>query len=231
MVLVNTSEILKKISYASMRAGRNPEDVKLVAVTKTVSTEIIKEAADIGLRIFGENKVQEAQYKILSLQTFFLNSHFNVQWHFIGHLQKNKAKYAVNLFDLIHTVDSIELAMEINKYAEKTSKRQKVLIQIKLSDEETKHGITEDGLPNLIDVIKSLKNIELSGLMTMPPFFKNSEDARPYYRRLREIRDDIERKMLFLPELSMGMSNDYEIAIEEGATLVRIGSAIFGERF
>lgn len=230
MLLDNTAKILKKISHAAMRAGRNPEDIKLVAVTKTINEEIIKEAADIGLRIFGENRVQEAQHKIQLLQTFFLMSHYNVQWHLIGHLQKNKAKYAVRLFDLIHTLDSIELALEINKQAEKTGKIQKVLIQVKLSDEETKHGVTEGGLEVLIDCVKSLKYVELSGLMTMPPFSEYPEDSRPYFRRLREIRDDIQKRKLYLPELSMGMSNDYEVAIEEGATLVRIGTAIFGER-
>lgn len=211
-----------------MRAGRNPEDIKLIAVTKTVGTEIIREAIDIGLRIFGENKVQEARDKILNLQPYISQSH--IQWHLIGHLQKNKAKYAVQLFDLIHTVDTIELAEEVNKQAAKLNKIQKVLVQVKLSDEETKHGISENDLLKLIENIKSHKNIELTGLMTMPPFFKNHENARQYFRKLKEIRDVIQIKGFRLPELSMGMSNDFEIAIEEGSTMVRIGTVLFGER-
>lgn len=230
MLLENTSNTLKKMSHAAMRAGRNPEEIKLVAVTKTVSIEMIKNAADIGLRIFGENRVQEAQQKIESLKAFFINSHFSVQWHLIGHLQKNKAKFAVQLFDLIHSLDSIELAEEINKQAWKISKIQDVLVQVKLSDEETKHGISENSLPELVDHIKSLKNIKLLGLMTIPPFFKSPEAVRPYFRRLREIRDSLNKNGLYLAELSMGMSNDFEVAIEEGATLVRIGTALFGER-
>ncbi len=230
MLLENTSVILKRISHAAMRAGRNPEEIKLIAVTKTVKEDTIRKAADIGLRIFGENRVQEAQSKIQSLKEYFIKCHFNVQWHLIGHLQKNKVKVAVQLFDLIHTLDSLELAEEINKHAERTNKIQKVLIQVKLSDEETKHGITEEGLSRLLDGIKSLKYIELLGLMTMPPYFQNPEDARPYFRRLREIRDIISKEGYYLPELSMGMSNDFQLAIEEGATLVRIGTAIFGER-
>jgi pyridoxal phosphate enzyme (YggS family) len=230
MLLENTSIILKKISHAAMRAGRNPEEIKLIAVTKTVNEDMIRKAVDIGLRIFGENRVQEAKQKIQLLQEYFIKCHFNIQWHLIGHLQKNKVKFAVQLFDLIHTLNSLELAEEINKYAERTGKIQKVLIQVKLSDEATKHGIAQGGLSGLLDGIKSLKYIELLGLMTMPPYFQDPEGARPYFRRLREIRDFINSEGHYLPELSMGMSNDFQVAIEEGATLVRIGTAIFGER-
>ena len=228
MLIENASNILKKISHAAMRAGRSPDEVKLIAVTKTVGIETIKEAIDAGLRIFGENRVQEAQKKISDLKFEISNS--NIEWHLIGHLQKNKAKYAVQLFDLIHTVDSIELAEELNKQAEKIGKIQRVLVQVKLSEEETKHGISEKGLLPVIERIKSLNNLKLEGLMTMPPFFEDPEKARPYFRRLREIRDNAERNGFNLPELSMGMSNDFEVAIEEGATMVRIGTAIFGER-
>lgn len=239
MLIENASAIFKRISHAAMRAGRSPDEVKLIAVTKTVGIETIKEAIDAGLRIFGENRVQEAQKKISDLK-FEITPPIppfekggmkgGVEWHLIGHLQKNKAKYAVQLFDLIHTVDSIELAEELNKQAEKIGKIQSILVQVKLSEEETKHGISEDELILLLEEIKKLKNLKLEGLMTMPPFFDNPEEARPYFRRLREIRDNAKEKGFMLPELSMGMSGDFEVAIEEGATMVRIGTAIFGER-
>ncbi len=228
MLLENTSKIFKKISYAAMRVGREPEDIKLVAVTKTIGVNTIYEAIEIGLRIFGENRVQESQKKIQDLKLKTQNS--NIEWHLIGYLQKNKVKYAVQLFDLIHTVDSIELAEEINKHAEKIDKIQRILVQVKLSEEETKHGISEDKLIQLLYKIRELKNLSLEGLMTMPPFFDNPESARPYFKRLREIRNECEKIGFHLPELSMGMSGDFEIAIEEGATMVRIGTAIFGER-
>jgi pyridoxal phosphate enzyme (YggS family) len=231
MLIENASNILKKISHAAMRAGRSPDEVKLIAVTKTVGIETIKEAIDAGLRIFGENRVQEAQKKVMSDELGLMRE--RIEWHLIGHLQKNKAKYAVQLFDLIHTVDSVELAEELNKQAEKIGKIQRVLVQVKLSEEETKHGVSEDELILLLEEIKKLKNLKLEGLMTMPPYFEDPEKARPYFKRLREIRDNINSLRIThyaLRELSMGMSNDFEVAIEEGATMVRIGTAIFGER-
>lgn len=163
-----------------------------------------------------------------------------VEWHLIGSLQKNKAKYAVKLFDLIHTINSIPLAEEVNKEAEKAGKTQRVLVQVKLVEEETKHGVPEKDLVPLLERINTLSHLRLEGLMTIPPFFEDPEDIRPYFKRLREIRDNI-NKLRDLPdgsqviscelqELSMGMSHDFEIAIEEGATMVRIGTAIFGER-
>lgn len=232
MLLIDrASFIMKKISHAAMRAGRSPEEVKLIAVTKNVKTDTIKEAIDAGLRIFGESRVQEAQKKISDLR--FQISDSKIEWHLIGHLQKNKAKYAVQLFDLIHSVDSIELAEEINKQAEKIGKIQRVLIQVKLSEEETKHGVSEGDLMPLLERINKLKNLKLEGLMTMPPYFEDPEKARPYFKRLREIRENINSLRITpnaLRELSMGMSNDFEVAIEEGATMVRIGTAIFGER-
>lgn len=213
-----------------MRAGRSPEEVKLVAVTKTVEIERIIEAIDAGLRVFGENRVQEAQKKIQDLRFKIQNK---LQWHLIGHLQRNKAKYAVQLFDLIHSVDSIGLAEELNRQAEKIGKIQSILVQVKLSEEDTKHGIEEEDLVSLIERIRDLKNLRLEGLMTMPPYFEDIEMVRPYFRRLRELRDTINSSHITnnaLRELSMGMSHDFEVAIEEGATLVRIGTAIFGER-
>ena len=237
MLIENVSAILKKMSHAAMGAGRNPAEIKLIAVTKTVEIEKMKEAVAIGLRTFGENRVQEAQKKILELESEINPPHppFNkggmgIEWHLIGHLQKNKTKYAVRLFDLIHTVDSVELAEEINRQAEKIDKIQKVLVQVKLSGEETKQGISEEDLGPLLKSVKGMNNLLLKGLMTIPPFFEDPEQTRPYFRRLRELSEKAEKADCDMTELSMGMSNDFEVAIAEGATMVRIGTALFGER-
>lgn len=214
-----------------MRAGRDPEEVKLVAVTKTIDIDRIIEAINAGLRVFGENRVQEAQKKISDLKSQIPDS--RIEWHLIGHLQKNKTKYAVQLFDLIHSVDSIGLADELDRQAKRLDKVQRILIQVKLSEEERKHGIPEEGLVSLIEKIKDLNNLRLEGLMTMPPYLDDPEMVRPYFSRLREIKDRINSLQILphpLKELSMGMSHDFEVAIEEGATMVRIGTAIFGER-
>jgi pyridoxal phosphate enzyme (YggS family) len=227
MLLENASAVFKKISHAAMRADRRPEGVKLVAVTKTVSIELIEQALDIGLRIFGENRVQEAKEKIESLITKMPSG---TESHLIGHLQRNKAKQSVRLFDLIHSLDSEELANILDREAGAIEKVQRVLIQVKLSQEETKSGVDENVLLHLAEKVKKLKNLKLEGLMTIPPFFDDPVRARPYFRHLRELRDALQNKGISLPELSMGMSGDYEVAIEEGATLVRIGTAIFGER-
>jgi len=228
MISQNISDIYKTISHAAMRAGRDPSVVHMLAVTKTVNAQDVKEAAEAGLRMFGENRVQEARDKIPLLQSMLPD--MTMQWHLIGNLQKNKAKYAVQLFDLIHTVDSIELADILDKEAQKIGKIQDVLVQVKLSSEETKHGAAEADAPALAMHISSLENLRLRGLMTIPPFFENPEEARPYFRKLKLIRDNIEAQGIRLPELSMGMSHDFETAIEEGATIVRIGTAIFGQR-
>ncbi len=227
MLLGKASDIFKRMSHAAMRAGRRPEEVRLVAVTKTVGIEAIKQALDIGLRIFGENKVQEAKAKIEALSK---QAPSGTEWHLIGHLQGNKAKYSVRLFDLIHSLDSEGLAGDLDNEARKMGKVQRVLIQVKLSEEVTKSGVAEKELPQLAEVVADFKNLKLEGMMTIPPFFDNPEHARPYFRRLRELRDKLGEKGFNLPELSMGMSDDFEVAIEEGATLVRIGTAIFGER-
>ena len=237
-LLENISTVYKRMSDAAMRAGRGPEEVKLIAVTKTVSIEQIREAVGAGLRIFGENRVQEAKEKISNLKSFASGepvrggqiSNVNIEWHLIGHLQRNKAKYAVRLFDLIHSVDSQGLAEELNRHAEKTGKVQDVLLEVKLSREESKHGVSGEELMGLLERVSDMKHLKLKGLMTIPPFFEDPGDARPYFRELRELRDRARERGFFLPELSMGMSHDFEVAIEEGATMVRIGTAIFGER-
>ncbi|MEW6162323.1 MAG: YggS family pyridoxal phosphate-dependent enzyme [Nitrospirota bacterium] len=224
----NIKAVYRRISHAAMRAGRNPEDVKLVAVTKTVDIKRIREAIDYGLRVFGESRVQEAKEKISNLKSQISNS--KIEWHLVGHLQRNKAKIAVQLFDLIHSLDSMGLADELDKHAERAGKIQKVLVQVKLSEEETKHGVPREDLMDLIEAVAEMKNLRLEGLMTMPPFFDDPEMARPYFRELRELRDKMVSSGYELPELSMGMTNDFEVAIEEGATMVRIGTGIFGER-
>jgi len=224
----NIKEVYSIISRGAMKAERSPDEVKLVAVTKTVGTDAIREAVDCGLRVFGENRVQEAKAKILSDVVGSWSE--KLEWHLIGHLQKNKAKDAVPLFDLIHSVDSVGLAEELDRQAEKIGKTQRILVQVKLSEEETKSGIAIDQLMPLLHAIKNLKNLRLEGLMTIPPYTEDAKQAVPYFRQLRELRDAAESAGIPLPELSMGMSHDFEFAIEEGATMVRIGTALFGER-
>ena len=231
MITENISRLYKRISRAAMKVERDPFEVNLIAVTKTVGIDRIREAADAGLRLFGENRVQEAQDKIPAFAPIALQEGFsNIQWHFIGHLQGNKARHAVRLFDMIHSVDSISIAKELDKEASKLGKVQPILIQVKLSQEETKHGIREDDLWGLVNFIAQSANLSLQGLMTLPPYFEDPEGSRPYFRRLADIRKTIQEKGIALPHLSMGMSHDCEVAIEEGATFIRVGTAIFGER-
>ena len=227
-LLDNLKEIYRKMAHAAMKAGREPSEVKLIAVTKNVHIDLIREAVDIGLREFGENRVQEAQKKVKSDELRGMPE--RIHWHLIGYLQKNKVKTAVGLFDLIHSVDSLELAEEIDSQAAKIGKVQRILLQVKLSAEETKHGMAENDVHDLIGEITGLRNVKLEGLMTIPPFFDDPERARPYFRKLSELRKEAEKEGFGLPELSMGMSNDFEVAVEEGATMVRVGTAIFGER-
>jgi len=227
-VFENIKEVCRIISRGAMKADRSPDEVRLVVVTKTVGVKAIQEAVDSGMRLFGENRVQEAKRKILSDEIQAMSE--KLEWHLIGYLQKNKARDAVQLFELIHSVDSVELAEELNKQAEKIGKVQRILVQVKLSAEDTKSGVIEKGLPELLKKIVQLKHLRLEGLMTIPPYLENVKDVVPYFRRLRELRDEAEKDGFTLPELSMGMSHDYEAAIEEGATMVRIGTAIFGER-
>jgi len=209
-----------RAAAACLRAGRDPKEVRLVAVSKTVPTDIIRAGIEAGLTILGENYIQEAQGKIEALGR-------TVQWHFIGRLQTNKAKYAVRLFDLIHSVDSLKLAEELDKRAAKEGRRQAVLVQVNLSGEETKGGVSPEEAVDLVYQIMALPHLEVRGLMTMPPFFDQPEKARPYFTALRKLKEKIGPP---LTELSMGMSGDFETAVEEGATLVRVGTAIFGPR-
>jgi pyridoxal phosphate enzyme (YggS family) len=240
----NLLKVMERIERAARRSGRNPAEIKLVAVSKTVEVARVKEAIEAGVSILGENYVQEAQKKIEEIgrpactepasRSLAEGRRFgegrSVSWHFIGHLQSNKAKYAVNLFDMIHSLDSISLAEELNRRAEKINRVIKVLIEVKLSEEATKFGAEEEGVVILAKRIINLNHLSLEGLMTMPPYFDSPEMSRPYYIRLRELKEKMVREGIPLRELSMGMSNDFEIAVEEGATFVRVGTAIFGQR-
>lgn len=228
MLIENVQAVYKRIACAALKSERNPEEIRLIAVTKGVDRDIISEAIEIGLRDFGENRVQSALQKVPELKGSFRKS--NVSWHLIGHLQRNKAKVAVELFDVIHSLDSLELAEYIDKQAGRIGKIQRVLIQVKLSHEESKHGIDKESLPDLLKGLTGLGNLHAEGLMTIPPYFNDPEKSRPYFRELRELRDYAEKSGFGLRELSMGMSNDFEVAIEEGATMVRVGTAIFGDR-
>jgi pyridoxal phosphate enzyme (YggS family) len=219
--------VKERIENAARACGRDPETVRLVAVSKTIPTDRVKQAIQAGVAILGENYVQEARAKFNDLATY------PASWHFIGHLQSNKAKYAVRLFDLIHSVDKLKLAREIDKQANKINKVQEILIQVNISEETSKSGVDVEDAHNLIKDISLLENLSVKGLMTMPPYFNEPEKVQPYFSALRGLRDHLEQQDLFnvtLSELSMGMTGDFEVAIQEGATLVRIGTAIFGKR-
>jgi pyridoxal phosphate enzyme (YggS family) len=219
----NLSKVMERIEKAARRVGRDPREVKLVAVSKTVDAPRIIEAIGSGVCILGENYVQEAQRKIDEIGRA-------VAWHFIGHLQSNKAKYAVRLFDMIHSLDSLPLAEELNRRAEQAGKVIKVMIEVNLSGETTKFGADEEGILSLAKRVLNLNRLSLEGLMTMPPYFDLPEMSRPYYIGLRELKERMVKEGIPMRELSMGMSSDFEIAIEEGATYVRVGTAIFGPR-
>ena len=220
----NLRKVKERIDDVATRVGRDPAQITLIAVTKTVAIEKIREAIAAGMIAFGENYVQEARHKIDEI------GRTGLQWHFIGHLQTNKAHYAVRLFDLIHAVDSIKLARELNKRAASEGKTIDCLIEVNLSEEESKFGTTEEEARELAHEMRDLEHISLQGLMTMPPYFDDPELARPYFISLRKLQEKIAQDGIPLPELSMGMSTDFEVAIEEGATMVRVGRAIFGER-
>jgi PLP dependent protein len=217
-----------RIAAAANACGRRPEEVKLIAISKTHPASVIRTLIELGATDLGENRVQEAEEKIAEI------GRDPVRWHLVGHLQANKAKRAVNLFEVIHSLDSLDLAQRLDRLCgEEGRKKLPVLIQVDLGHEETKSGIDETELTQMVEGLKSLTHLELIGLMTLPPFFDDTEQSRPFFRRLRELRDKLESRGAFggrRGELSMGMTHDFEIAIQEGATMVRIGTAIFGER-
>jgi pyridoxal phosphate enzyme (YggS family) len=225
-IVFNVARIRERIAVAAAQAGRDPQDIKLMAVTKTVAPERILRAIEAGVILLGENYVQEAREKIAAIGN-------RAQWHLIGHLQTNKAKYAVNLFDCVHSVDRLELARELDKRARQKNSRLNVLVEVNVSGEESKNGVpAAEALP-LIRQVSLLPNLAVRGLMTMAPYTENPENSRPYFKALRNLRNEISRADLpgvQMEELSMGMTDDFEVAIAEGATIIRVGRAIFGAR-
>ena len=222
---LNIESIKQRIASAAKLAGRDPLSIKLMAVTKTVEPELIGKAIEAGLTMLGENYVQEAKDKITIIGD-------RAQWHMIGHLQTNKAKYAVKLFDCVHSVDRLELAQELDKRAGQINRKLNVLIEVN-SGEQSKSGIEQTQALELVRQVANLPNLSVHGLMTMAPYSDNPENSRPYFKALCELRDEINRAGIAgisMEELSMGMTDDFEVAIEEGATIIRIGRVIFGKR-
>lgn len=225
-VAARLAAIRARIAAAAARAGRPPGAVALVAVSKTVPAALVREAVAAGQLLFGENRVQEAREKIPAVGG-------GAAWHLIGHLQRNKARLAVELFDLVESVDGAELAHELDRRAGEAGVRLRVLVQVRLGGEESKSGVEPDAAPALLAAVAALPNLALAGLMALPPPPVAAEDSRPHFARLRELRDRWDGSCCprgSLAELSMGMSADYEVAVEEGATLVRVGTALFGGR-
>jgi PLP dependent protein len=223
----NVKAVQERIAAACLRAGRRLEDVQLVAISKTFPAECVREAYDAGLREFGENRVQEAAGKKPAL------ADLDIAWHLVGHLQTNKARTARELFQWVHSVDSVRLAQKLHQAAASAGARLRVLIEVNLAGEESKTGARAEDVSPLAEEISRLDSLELRGLMVIPPFAQNPEDTRPYFRRLRELAAQVAGKEIpgvAINELSMGMTHDFEVAIEEGATIVRVGTGIFGSR-
>jgi PLP dependent protein len=228
LLAVRLADVRARVRAAAQKSGRQPDEVRLIAISKTHPASVIKQVCQLGATDFGENRVQEAEGKIVEI------GREKVRWHLVGHLQANKARRAVNLFDVIHSVDSLDLAQRLDRLCVEESRESlPVLIQVDLGHEETKSGIEESELTHMVESLGPLTRVKLIGLMTLPPFFDDPEQSRAFFRRLRELRDELNQRGAFgerTGELSMGMTHDFEVAIEEGATMVRIGTAIFGER-
>jgi hypothetical protein len=226
-VALQLDAVRRRITAAAARAGRAPADIRLVAVSKTFGADLVREAAAAGQRSFGENRVQEGLEKAAGLRDLPL------EWHLIGHLQTNKARRAAAAFSWIESIDRLELLRKVDEAARDTGVRPRILVQVDLAHEATKHGADEAAVADLVRAAIEAPGVELRGLMTVPPFPVTPEDSRPWFRRLRELRDRLVAAGIpadRLSDLSMGMSQDFEIAIEEGATMVRVGTAIFGRR-
>jgi PLP dependent protein len=227
MIADNLQTVRRNIHTIAERCGRTPEGIRLVAVTKTFPVTALKEAMASGQFLFGENYIQEAEEKYPELDD-------RVQLHFIGHLQSNKAHIATRIFSMIETVDRLKLALALNRHLVQSGRTMDILIQVNIGREENKSGVAPEDAENLLRQIAPLVTLRIRGLMTMPPFFEEPEKVRPYFRELRHLAENLQNKNLFYDnhyvELSMGMSNDYPVAIEEGATLIRVGTAIFGHR-
>ncbi|SKC87321.1 YggS family pyridoxal phosphate-dependent enzyme [Maledivibacter halophilus] len=222
----NINNVLENIENACEKINKNPDEINLVAVTKTIEPERINTALKTGIKNIGENKVQEIMEKYDKIN-------YNPHWHLIGHLQTNKVKYIIDKVDLIHSLDSIRLAEEINKRAKKINRIMNVLIQINIADDEAKFGISHNEIDGFIKELSKFENIKVEGLMTIVPYMDNKEKVRPYFRKMKEIFEDLKNcdyENINMKYLSMGMTNDYIVAIEEGANMIRVGTAIFGER-
>jgi len=220
----NLERVREQIATASAKSGRSFNDVELVAITKTHPAEKVREAIDVGQTLFGESRVQEARVKIPELPS-------NIRWHFVGHLQKNKIRHALPLFEMIHSVDSLALAQHVNRVAEEEGSYLRVLLEVNMAGEGSKFGFAPAQLRRQMDALLVLPRLSIEGLMCIPPLAAESEDSRKFFVQVRELRDSLEKEFsIKLPQLSMGMTQDFAIGIEEGATLVRVGTAIFGER-
>jgi PLP dependent protein len=220
----NLERVREQIASAAANAGRSADDVELVAITKTHPAEKVREAIQAGQTLFGESRVQEARAKIPELLS-------NIRWHFVGHLQKNKVRQALPLFEMIHSVDSLALAQDINRIAQEEGLYPRVLLEVNVAGEGSKFGFAPNGLREQMETLLALPRLSIEGLMCIPPLAVESENSRNFFVQLRELRDSLEKEFnVKLPRLSMGMTQDFSIGIEEGATLVRVGTAIFGER-
>ncbi len=219
MLAENYKDVMNTITDAARRAGRDPAAIKLIAVTKTVGVSVVENAAALGMRDFGENRVQDAALKVEKFPEF--------NWHFIGHLQSNKVKSVLPAYSLIHSLDRDSLAAALQERAEQLDITINALVQVNVSGEDSKFGLSPARLPAFLLKLYSYERIKVKGLMTMAPFVDDPEETRPHFRHLRQLRDENVRPGMELEELSMGMTNDYEVAVEEGATMVRIGSALF----
>jgi len=220
----NLDRVREQIVSAAVKVGRSADEIDLVAITKTHPAEKVREAIEAGQSLLGESRVQEARVKIPELPS-------NLRWHFVGHLQKNKVRQALPLFEMIHSIDSLSLAQDVDRIAEEEGLYPRVLLEVNVAGEGSKFGFAPDQLREHLEALLALPRLTVEGLMCIPPIADESEVSRKYFVQLREIRDSLEREFgLKLPQLSMGMTNDFSVAVEEGATLVRVGTAIFGER-
>ena len=220
----NLERVRRQITSAAAKSGRSPDAVELVAISKTHPAEKVREAVEAGQSLFGENRVQEARAKIPELPS-------NLRWHFVGHLQKNKVRQALPLFEMIHSVDSLALAQDINRIAEEEGLHPRILLEVNVAGEGSKFGFSSERLREQMEELLALSRLSILGLTTIPPLAKESEASRKYFVQLRELRDRVQTEFrVDFAQLSMGMTQDFPIAVEEGATLVRVGTAIFGER-
>ena len=220
----NLERVREQIGQAAAKSGRAMDGIELVAISKTHDAEKVREAYEAGQHLFGESRVQEARVKIPELPSA-------IRWHFVGHLQKNKIRHALPLFEMIHSIDSVALAQDVNRVAEEEGLHPRVLLEVNLAGEGSKFGFHPNKLREEMESLLALPRLAIEGLMCIPPLATEADVSRKYFVRLRELRDAVEKEVqVKLPELSMGMTSDYQVAIEEGATLVRVGTAIFGER-